>query len=360
MPARRRRRGSTATVLNRPVPDPFLAGTSWHVPRPLELPPAAPPGATPHRRARLHLVLPQAAAAGLGRARSLVRRVVDARWHDLGDGVLRFDVEASAFCHQMVRSIVGTLVAMGEGRLRPGEMLGIIAAATSASGCPSSPAPGASASGSPLSPSCRRAARAVSWTVACRGPRRPAGTPRNPPPHPKVPLCPYTPRPRDPALAGRRRRRGPGPRSPGHRGRPASGASTSPPSPHIDTGDHVIIVNADRVVLTSGKAERKLVHRHSGYPGGLKTRPTPTSWTRSPRRPCAAPSRACCRRTASAARCSASSRSTPAQPPHAAQHPGPVLEHARAATDDRERSTPMPKPPDHRPPQVRHRPRPRA
>ena len=42
-------------------------------------------------------------------------------------------------------------------------------------------------------------------------------------------------------------------------------------APHIDTGDHVIIVNADKVVLTAGKAERKLVHRHSGYPGGLRT-----------------------------------------------------------------------------------------
>jgi large subunit ribosomal protein L13 len=41
-------------------------------------------------------------------------------------------------------------------------------------------------------------------------------------------------------------------------------------APHIDTGDHVIIVNADKVVLTSGKAERKPVYRHSGYPGGLK------------------------------------------------------------------------------------------
>jgi large subunit ribosomal protein L13 len=40
---------------------------------------------------------------------------------------------------------------------------------------------------------------------------------------------------------------------------------------HIDTGDHVIIVNADKVVLTAGKADKKLVHRHSGYPGGLKT-----------------------------------------------------------------------------------------
>lgn len=42
-------------------------------------------------------------------------------------------------------------------------------------------------------------------------------------------------------------------------------------APHVDTGDHVIIVNADKIVLTAGKAERKPVYRHSGYPGGLKT-----------------------------------------------------------------------------------------
>ncbi|NNE72859.1 MAG: 50S ribosomal protein L13 [Acidimicrobiales bacterium] len=42
-------------------------------------------------------------------------------------------------------------------------------------------------------------------------------------------------------------------------------------TPHLDTGDHVIIINADKVVLTSGKAERKNMYRHSGYPGGLKT-----------------------------------------------------------------------------------------
>jgi large subunit ribosomal protein L13 len=39
---------------------------------------------------------------------------------------------------------------------------------------------------------------------------------------------------------------------------------------HVDTGDHVIIVNADKIVLTSDKADKKLVYRHSGYPGGLK------------------------------------------------------------------------------------------
>jgi len=42
-------------------------------------------------------------------------------------------------------------------------------------------------------------------------------------------------------------------------------------APHVDTGDHVIIINADKVVLTAAKADRKLVYRHSGFPGGLKT-----------------------------------------------------------------------------------------
>ena len=43
-------------------------------------------------------------------------------------------------------------------------------------------------------------------------------------------------------------------------------------APHVDTGDHVIVVNATRVVLTSDKSEKRLVYRHSGYPGGLKRR----------------------------------------------------------------------------------------
>ena len=43
-------------------------------------------------------------------------------------------------------------------------------------------------------------------------------------------------------------------------------------APHLDTGDHVIVVNAAKVVLTSGKETRKEAIRHSGYPGGLKRR----------------------------------------------------------------------------------------
>jgi large subunit ribosomal protein L13 len=42
-------------------------------------------------------------------------------------------------------------------------------------------------------------------------------------------------------------------------------------TPNLDTGDHVIIVNADKVVLTAGKGDRKVVYRHSGYPGGIKS-----------------------------------------------------------------------------------------
>ena len=41
-------------------------------------------------------------------------------------------------------------------------------------------------------------------------------------------------------------------------------------APHLDTGDHVIVVNASKVVLTSSKADRKDVFRFTGYPGGLK------------------------------------------------------------------------------------------
>ncbi len=42
-------------------------------------------------------------------------------------------------------------------------------------------------------------------------------------------------------------------------------------TPHMDTGDHVIIVNADKVVLTAGKAATKQVYHHTGYPGGIRS-----------------------------------------------------------------------------------------
>ncbi len=51
------------------------------------------------------------------------RRVLESSWHDLGDGVLRYDITATAFCWQMVRSIVGTLVDVGAGKIRAGDIL---------------------------------------------------------------------------------------------------------------------------------------------------------------------------------------------------------------------------------------------
>ena len=42
-------------------------------------------------------------------------------------------------------------------------------------------------------------------------------------------------------------------------------------TPHVDTGDFVVVVNADKIKLTGRKWEQKVYYRHSGYPGGLKS-----------------------------------------------------------------------------------------
>lgn len=42
-------------------------------------------------------------------------------------------------------------------------------------------------------------------------------------------------------------------------------------APHIDVGDFVIVVNAEKTILTGRKEDQKMYHRHSGYPGGLKS-----------------------------------------------------------------------------------------
>lgn len=116
------------TVLNRLVPDPFLAGTAWHVSDPLDL--------RAMRLARDPLIgehdfssfCRRPKVDGDAEPASLVRRVLDASWHDLGDGVLRLDISANAFCHQMVRSVVGTLVDAGRGRITAGDIMGILRA----------------------------------------------------------------------------------------------------------------------------------------------------------------------------------------------------------------------------------------
>ena len=116
------------TVLNRTFPDPFLHATTWHVPQDLDpraMTLACDPLIGAHdfssfcRRPKV--------AAGQDPV-SLIRRVTDARWVALDDGLLRFEITANAFCHQMVRSIVGLLVDVGRGRSRAGDVLGIIRA----------------------------------------------------------------------------------------------------------------------------------------------------------------------------------------------------------------------------------------
>ncbi|MEM6947923.1 MAG: 50S ribosomal protein L13 [Pseudomonadota bacterium] len=42
-------------------------------------------------------------------------------------------------------------------------------------------------------------------------------------------------------------------------------------TPHIDTGDHVVVINADKVVFTGQKRQQKTYYRHTGYPGGIKS-----------------------------------------------------------------------------------------
>ncbi|HUR19013.1 MAG TPA: tRNA pseudouridine(38-40) synthase TruA [Acidimicrobiales bacterium] len=109
------------TVLNRPLPDPFLATTTWHVVEPLDVRAmqlACDPLIGEHDWS--------AFCRRVGEDASLVRVVRGARWLELGDGLLRFDIEANAFCQQMVRSLVGTLVAVGRGRLRAGDIGGVV------------------------------------------------------------------------------------------------------------------------------------------------------------------------------------------------------------------------------------------
>ena len=115
------------TIVNRPVPDPFLAATAWHVEDPLDL--------TTMRLACDPLIGEHDFSAFCRKPKvpegvefSMVRRVLDARWHALSEGVLRFDIEATAFCQQMVRTIVGTLVEVGLGKKRAGDIAGILRA----------------------------------------------------------------------------------------------------------------------------------------------------------------------------------------------------------------------------------------
>jgi len=53
-------------------------------------------------------------------------------------------------------------------------------------------------------------------------------------------------------------------------------------TPHVDTGDFVVVVNAEKIQVTGKKLDQKLYHRHSGYPGGLRSRPLREQLERRP------------------------------------------------------------------------------
>jgi tRNA pseudouridine38-40 synthase len=112
------------TVINLPLPDPFRAGTAWHVVPPLDIRAmqlACDPLYGSHDFSSFCRRPPVEGS-------SLVRLVRHAEWSDRGEGTLLFEIEASSFCQQMVRALVGTLVDIGRGRKRAGEMAAILRA----------------------------------------------------------------------------------------------------------------------------------------------------------------------------------------------------------------------------------------
>ncbi len=112
-------------VRNRPDPDPFRSRWSWWVGEPLDLAAMQTASGAFVGRHDFAAFCRRAHRAD-GEPLSLEREVLDAGWATEGEE-LRFEIRARAFCHQMVRSIVGTLVDVGRGRI-PADAIGDILA----------------------------------------------------------------------------------------------------------------------------------------------------------------------------------------------------------------------------------------
>ncbi len=109
-------------VHNSEFPDPFRRHTAWHVRHELDL--AAMNAAVAALVGRQDFASLCRKAPG----RTTERDVFSTRWADLGDGLLAFDITASSFCHQMVRSIVALSIEVGRGRESSAAVPSIIAA----------------------------------------------------------------------------------------------------------------------------------------------------------------------------------------------------------------------------------------
>ena len=55
-------------------------------------------------------------------------------------------------------------------------------------------------------------------------------------------------------------------------------------APHVDQGDFVVVINASKIALSGNKSDRTIQHRHSGFPGGLKSMPLGEQLRRDPRK----------------------------------------------------------------------------
>ena len=116
------------TILNTAIPDPFRANTSWHVRAPLDLR-ALRLASDPligERDFSAFCRKPDPDDVPAGTTPSMKRYVHLAAWSEPEPGIVRFEIRANAFCHQMVRSIVGTLVDVGLHRIAPGAISGIL------------------------------------------------------------------------------------------------------------------------------------------------------------------------------------------------------------------------------------------
>ena len=115
------------TILSQEVPDPFLAATAWLYPHPLDIDAMKAAAAFLVGEHDFSSFCRRQHSAD-GTEKSRVRRILRAEWVAEDDNLLRFEIESSSFCHQMVRSITGTLVDIGAARRPPEAMAAILSA----------------------------------------------------------------------------------------------------------------------------------------------------------------------------------------------------------------------------------------
>ena len=124
-------------ILNRNLRSAFHRGYVWHIPQKLNL--------TEMKKATQSLIGEHdfSAFRTVGSpTRTTVRRVIRAEWKRGRDGLIRFEIEANGFLKQMVRSIIGTLVEIGKGRMEAAEIREILNSRDRKEAGPTAPAQG--------------------------------------------------------------------------------------------------------------------------------------------------------------------------------------------------------------------------